>query len=150
MRLALLCAAAVALAPAQVRSEPVGRWWSGWGQGTTEYGIKNDSAGSDAIYIACAHDTTYVSFTVAGKNPSPGSRVIVTIEPDEYEFLATRDGYLGTLNHVEADTFYALWSSLRRGTAARVRLASGESTIFSLKGSSKVLDKEACTPDFAR
>ncbi|RYD42185.1 MAG: hypothetical protein EOP63_13630 [Sphingomonadales bacterium] len=45
--LALIGAASTA------RAEPIGRWWSGFGQGTLEYAIKNDSAGSDYFCIAC-------------------------------------------------------------------------------------------------
>jgi hypothetical protein len=78
----------------------VGRWWSGFGQGTVEYGIKNDSAGSDKIYIACADKHTYISFTVGGVNPREGSDILMTIGADEFVVMAGEHGYFQTGSHV--------------------------------------------------
>lgn len=142
--------AATMLIAAPVSAEPIGRWWTGFGQGTTEYGIKNDSAGSDTIYIACAPDHTYVSFRVGGVEPKQGETTIITIGADEYELNGGEWGYFETKSHVESDTFIALWQSLRSGAAARVRLQTGQSTAFTLKGASKVLGKEPCETDFGR
>lgn len=53
-------------------AEPIGRWFSGFGQGTVEYGIKNDSAGSDYFYIACTPEGAQIRVTVGEKTPRQG------------------------------------------------------------------------------
>ena len=131
-------------------AEPVGRWLSGFGQGTFEYGIKNDSVGSDEVYIACAEDNTYISFTVGGVSPRQGSNIIMTIGPDEFVVMAGKNGYFQTASHVDADNFHALWDAMRAGQNLRVRLSTGQSTNFTLKGAAKVLPKAPCKTDFAR
>lgn len=129
-------------------AEPIGRWFSGYGQGTMEYGLKNDSAGSDYFYIACPEDGATISFTVGGKNPRPNSKVFVVIGSDEYELYTDKAGEFRTDSHVDYDTFRTLWSSLRAGNAARVRLSSGQSTAFTLAGAAKVLPREQCKTGF--
>lgn len=132
-------------------AEPIGRWFSGYGQGTMEYGIKNDSAGNDYFYIACSPDFgTTIRITVGGKDAPPNQNVIVVIGPNEFELFTDQEGYFRTDSHVASDTFRALWGALRNGAAMRVRLQSGESTAFTLNGSSKVLDTEPCETDFER
>ncbi|NEX91177.1 hypothetical protein [Caulobacter sp. 17J65-9] len=137
-------------AASSVAAEPMGVWWSGFGQGTFEYGIKNDSAGSDSVYIACSDDSTTISFTVGGEDPKPAQSVVVTIGGDEFEVWTDQLGRGGTASHASADTFTALWAAMRKGDVMRVRLASGRSTAFTLKGAAKALPKEPCTPDFYR
>lgn len=132
-------------------AEPIGRWWSGFGQGNSEYGIKNDSAGADEIYIACGEVPTTVSFTVTGHHPKPGDTAYVTIGRDEFVLPLGRQGEFETVSHVAADNFQALWTSIRSGSAMRVRLSTGQSTGFTLKGAGAALPKTGgCTPDFAR
>lgn len=132
-------------------AEPIGHWFSGFGQGATEYGIKNDRAGNDYFYIACSPDFgTTIRITVGGKDAPPNKHVKVVIGPDEFELFTENNGDFRTDSRVASDTFRSLWSSMRNGSAMRVRLQSGESTVFTLKGSSKVLDKEPCETDFER
>jgi hypothetical protein len=134
-----------------VSAEPIGRWFSGFGQGTMEYGIKNDSAGSDYFYIACSPDFgTSISITVRGKDAPANQNVIVVIGSEEYDLFTDKNGDFSTESRVASDTFRSLWNSIRSGSAMRVRLQSGESTVFTLEGSGKVLDKEPCETDFER
>lgn len=132
------------------KAEPIGRWWSGFGQGTPEYAIKNDSADPDYFYIACPiGEGARIYVTVGGVDPKPRSKVIVTIGGDEIELAVNSQGHIETTSHFEADTFYALWPLIRSGTEMRVRLQSGQSTRFTLKGSSAALPKEPCDTGFA-
>lgn len=143
----MLCIAA----PSAASAEPMGRWFSGYGQGTTEYGIKNDSAGSDYLYIACSPEYgTSISFTIGGKNPRPRSTVIATIGSDEFELYTDGMGQFQTASRVSYDTFRTLWEAMRTGSAMRVRLSTGQSTAFTLKGAAKVLGRQHCQTDFER
>lgn len=130
--------------------EPIGRWFSGYGQGTMEYGLKNDSAGSDYFYIACPYDGATISFTVGGKNPRPLSTVIVVVGAEEYELTTDKWGQFRTTSHVSYDIFRSLWASMRSGSAMRVRLSSGQSTAFTLKGAAKVLPRDQCETGFEK
>lgn len=131
-------------------AEPIGKWWSGWGQGTSEYGFKNDSAGSDKIYIACGEQETTIRFTVGGKSPPPKSTVFVTIGDEEYTIITNEWGDGTTNCRVCADNFIALWEAIREGQTMWVRYADGRATRFPLAGADKVLEPDACTTDFAR
>ena len=149
MRKLLLASSFLFLAiPAE--AEPYGRWWTGWGMGVTEYGYKSDSAGSDKIYIACSHDSTTISFSISGINPRPRSEVIVVIDGEELRLFSDVDGSIPTDSRVADANFRALWSLMRSGNTMWVRLSTGESARFPLKGSAKVLDAESCETDFAR
>ena len=141
----------IAIFARPIAAEPIGQWYSGFGQGTVEYGIKHDSAGSDYFYIACSPDFgTSINITVGGTDAPPGKNVVVTIGADEFDLPIGRDGYFTTHSHIAYDIFRTLWSSLRRGTVMRVRLANGQSTVFSLRGSGRILPKQHCRTDFER
>ena len=148
MRQFFFMAAALTLTASIANAEPIGRWWAGFGQGNFEYGIHNDSAGSDTVYISCGEVPTTIEFTIGGVNPKQGSDILVTIGADEFVLSAGKDGYFDTKSHVASDNFHALWDAMRAGQFMRVRLASGQSTAFMLKGAAKVLPKQACTTDF--
>ena len=148
MRNFLLFGVALVACSSSVSAEPVGRWWSGYGMGTLEYGIKNDSAGSDSVYIACSGESTIVYFSVGGVDPKPKSIIIVTIGGEEWVLYTNSDGHVPTNNHVAADNFISLWHAMRSGTVMRVRLATGQSTRFTLAGSGRELPKKPCETDF--
>lgn len=130
-------------------AEPIGRWWSGFGQGTVEYGIKNDSAGSDEFYIACKPSGATINITVGGVDAPKNSHVIVTIAADEYELATDEWGDFRTNSTLGDAIFGALWTSIRKGSVMRVRLPSGESTPFTLAGAAKILPREYCTTEIA-
>ncbi|MCP5385442.1 MAG: hypothetical protein H6916_01315 [Novosphingobium sp.] len=131
-------------------AEPVGRWTSSWGQGTSEYEIKNDSAGSDNFFISCPSGAgAQVYITVGGVSPAPGDKVLVTAGGDEVELYASPEGHIATESHVDHDSFIALWGLLRSRSAMRVRLLGGQSTSFSLQGAAKVLPSEPCETGYA-
>lgn len=146
----LLLALASLLVVTPAHSEPYGRWWTGWGMGVTEYGYKSDSAGSDSIYIACSHDSTTLSFSISGKNPEPRSEVTVVIDGEELRLISNRDGAIPTDSRVADANFRSLWGLMRSGSTMWVKLSSGESARFPLKGSAKILNAESCETDFAR
>lgn len=74
LRFATAAGATLALVMgAPAAAEPVGRWWSGWGQGTAEYGFK--APNGDAIYFACDQGSgmgTSVSFSIGGQSAGEG------------------------------------------------------------------------------
>jgi len=151
-RFARIMAAVTLLVPAgSTSAASFGEWGAGFGQGVLEYGIKNDSAGSDHLYIACSDDWgTSVSFTVGGKSPPAKSDVFVAAGRDQLELSTDEWGSFTTKSHVASDTFRYLWAIIRRESVLHVRLASGESTTFSLKGAAKVLPREPCKTDYER
>lgn len=151
MRIALVMAGGIALLlPGIAHAEPIGRWRSGFGQGTLEYGIKNDSAGSDEIYIACSETSTMMYFSIGGAEPPASSQVILTIGNDEFQILTNEKGIGVTDCHVCADNFDALWPALRSGSVVWVSYQDGKRTKFTLDGSSKALPPERCKADFWR
>lgn len=131
-------------------AEPIGRWWAGFGQGNFEYAIKNDSAGSDEFYIGCGEVPTTINFRISGVEPKRGQSVLITIGADEFDLTLGENGYFETRSHVASDNFRALWSAIRAGQVMRVRLSTGQSTAFTLKGAAKTLPKDACPTDFER
>lgn len=131
-------------------AEPIGRWWIGFGQGNTEYGVHNDSSEADTIYIACGQVPTTISFRVGGVEPAEGEVIVVTIDDEEFELLIGTDGQFKTASHVASDTFNLLWDYIRSGDYMRVRLGTGESTVFTLAGTSSTLPKKGCSTDFER
>ena len=147
----LLISIVAANVSAGASAEPIGRWFSGYGQGTLEYGIKNDSAGSDYFYIACSPDLgTSISITVSGRNARRGDPILAVIGADEFELWPDESGDFQTGSRVAYDTFRTLWNAMRRGSAMRVRLPTGESTVFTLAGAAKTLPREHCQTDFER
>jgi hypothetical protein len=136
---------------APVQAEPVGKWWSGWGMGVSEYGYKGDFDGNNSIYIACSPDIgTSVSFSINGKGPRPNSNVIVVIDDEQLELFADKNGSIPTASHVADANFRALWGMIRSGRTMKVKLSTGEVTTFPLNGSSKALNAAPCETDFAR
>lgn len=150
VKLLLASATVATLIATPAAAEPIGRWWAGFGQGNFEYGIHNDSAGGDTVYIACGEAPATIEFTVGGVQPRPGSSILVIIGADEFELPAGEQGRFETGSHVASDTFHALWDAMRRGQVMRVRLATGQSTAFTLKGAAKVLPAVSCLTDFER
>lgn len=148
MKIRVFVAAGIFALSSPAFAEPIGRWFSGYGQGTTEFGIKNDSAGSDYFYIACSDRGASISFTVGGINPSPRSTVIIVIGAEEYELGVGKSGEFKTSSHVAYDNFRSLWASLRACKAMRVRLSTEQSTVFSLTGAAKILPRTQCKTAF--
>lgn len=148
--LMMAVAAAASLFGGGALAEPTGVWWAGFGQGNFEYAIKNDSAGSDEFYVSCGEVPTTIRVRVGGVDPQAGQTSVVTIGAAEYELFTGPGGEFETKSHVGSDTFHALWDAIRGGQVMRVRLATGQSTVFTLKGAAKALPKESCPTDFER
>ena len=148
---ALFLAFVLCLTISPASAEPIDRWWSGWGMGVFEYGYRSDSAGSDTIYISCSDDWgTNIRFTIGGKDPEPISEITVVIDGKELRLFTNSDGSVPTESHLAASNFWSLWEMIRSGQTMWVKLSTGESTTFPLKGSAKALPREHCKTDFAR
>jgi len=136
---------------AAANAEPIGRWFYGYGQGVLEYGIKNDSAGGDYFSIWCDYKGAGAWFIVSRKDPLPLSSVFVVINDDQFEIPVREDHYFHTDSHVEYSIFRSLWEAIRTNNGVmHVRLSSGETTTFPLKGAAKALPKEPCETAFEK
>lgn len=130
------------------RAEPVGRWWSGWAMGTSEYGF-NDGAGNKVL-ISCSDDTgTSIAVYFGGKSPRPGDRVVFSVDGDKVDFVIDRLGQVATTSRVDSSNFQYLWGKMRKGGRLQVS-AGGRSASYPLAGSARVLEAQACTTDFDR
>ena len=147
MKTALTRAAAiatlVALQIAPASAEPVNRWWSGWGMGTSEYGW----SGSDAskIYITC-ESRTEVGLRVAirGIDPKPKSEIVFALNGQTIRFWTKLDGEIETQSRALMNNVYFLFDELRTGSKMTLSF-NGLSKSFSLAGSSKGLGSEFCS-----
>ena len=145
-----ILASATILVCSAAHAEPTDRWWSGWGQGTAEYGYTKSSG--DAVYIACDQGSgfgTSMSFSISGDEPRPGQLVTVTIDGDQIEFAADHRGRLGTSSRVDDDIFRSIWTKIRTGNRMSVSFGSRQA-IFPLAGSSRILEEESCDTDFVK
>lgn len=133
-------------------AEPVGEWFSGYGQGITEYAIENDSAQSDYFYIACSDEgDATIMFTVAKKEPGPNSSLSVAIGDQNYDLAVGEDKLFHTDTKKASDDFRSLWNAIRTSSGSmQVRLPTGEAASFTLKGAAKVLTEEPCTTAFEK
>lgn len=138
-------------------AEPTARWWSGFGQGVSEYGY-NDGNGS-SIYIAC--DSSFPEYRKFGAtirvaieaiDPAPGSEVTFFIGKDSFRFIYdSKERMITTASHVDAGNFTALIDALKRGQtvsfAIEDRIGNRHLKTFPLRGSSKAL-ADVCSADF--
>ncbi len=130
-------------------AEPVGRWWSGWGMGVTEYGFKRDDRNN--IYIACdPYGQTSVSVTINGRSPRPRSIVQFKVNGQTLSWMASRDGTLPTGSHVDSSNYYALIEEARNGSGVMIIQFDALRTSFPLKGSARALPANPCPSDFGK
>jgi hypothetical protein len=153
MQIKFIASATVAMAfvfsTVPALAEPVGRWWSGWGMGVTEYGFKKDDA--NYIHISCdPHRKTYVAVSISGRNPRAGSAVVFLVNGQTLRWLADRQGYLPTESHVDSSNYYSLLEEVRRGSGALRISYDGRTTTFPLKGSARELPSDPCPSDFGK
>ena len=153
----ILVACALVL-PSVANAEPANRWWSGFGQGTMEYGYNDGSKGS-SIYIACGETTTDVWVNITGVDPAFGSSVTFVIDGDTenaYQLTTEADNTkMTTDNHVAADNFVALWDGMAKGKKTvtysfKDKTGKTYSKTFPLAGSGAILKKDECQPTFYR
>lgn len=130
-------------------SEPVGRWWSGWGMGVTEYGFTKDD--NNRLLISCdPNRETNVSVYIGGQSPKPGSTVVFNVNGQTLRWRTAADGDLKTASHVESSYYYALIDEVRRGHGALRITFDGRRISFPLKGSARVLPSDPCPSDFGK
>lgn len=138
----------VLAAASAAEAEPIGRWWSGWAMGTSEYGF-NDGAGNKVL-ISCSEDTgTSIAVYFAGRSSRSGDRIVFSVDGDKVDFVADRSGQVATASRVDSSNFQYLWDKMRKGNRLQV-LSGGRSASYPLSGSARVLEVQPCTTDFNR
>ena len=134
---------------AEVRAEPTGRWWSGWGMGVTEYGFTKDD--KNYILISCdPHGKTNISLSIGGKSPRPRSTVVMKVNGQALTWLADSRGNLPTDSHVESSKYYSLLEEIRLGSGKIGIFFNGLKTAYPLTGSAKALPRTPCPSDFGK
>lgn len=135
--------AAWALSSGVALAEPIGRWFSSSEQGSLVYGFTKSGAGLDAIYIVCGPGEARLRVTVGSAQPKPRDLVKFIVDRNEWDMF-TNDDREVVASGSDAGNFIGLWNAMRRGQAVRVRLASGGTATFALRGAAKVLPRQPC------
>jgi len=144
----IFAAISLLMAATASQAEPLGRWWSGWAMGTSEYGY-TDGAGN-RVLISCSDDTgTSISVYFSGRPSRPGDDVTFSVDGDRIEFVGDDLGQVTTASRVDSENFKYLWAKMRQGTRLQV-FAAGRSASYPLTGSAKALEARPCTTDFDR
>ena len=130
------------------KAEPVGRWWSDWAMGTSEYGYSDGSG--NKVLISCSDDTgTFIAAYFAGRSVRPGDKIVFSVDGDRVEFLGDSLGQVATSSRVDSTNFQYLWAKMRQGSRLQV-FSAGRSASFPLTGSAKALEAQPCTTDYDR
>lgn len=124
-------------------------WRQGFGQGVLEAWVEKGPG--NAIRVACesgfGRPITGISFSLAGKSPSPGSIVTLTVDDqDPQDFSIEEDSTIGSNCRACAANFETARDSLKSGKSVYVRFSDGVGTRFSLVGAAKAIGK--CEADF--
>lgn len=133
--LGMALVAATLVSPAWSFGE-VGRWSSGWGQGTSEYIVVD--AKQNQLYIAC-NDTNpaTMTLTVGGRDYTYGqgerSDFVLFID-GKGPFNASNAGSRATGGH-----FRAAWSAIRKAKTLQARTGDGKVVKFPLTGAARAL-----------
>lgn len=111
----------------------VGRWSSGWGQGTAEYVVVD--ARQNQLYIAC-NDTgpATMALTVGGRNYTREQGDFVLFIDGKGPYYASDAG-----SRAGGDNFRVAWDALRTGRSVQARTGDGKVVTFPLTGAAKVL-----------
>ena len=130
------------------KAEPVGRWWSGWAMGTSEYGYSDGSG--NKVLISCSDGSgTSVAAFFSGRSVRPGDKIVFSVDGERVEFLADNLGQVATASRVDSSNFQYLWAKMRRGSRLQV-FSAGQSASYPLTGSAKALEAQPCTADYDR
>lgn len=133
-RFAIAAACATTLVSTAHAFGEVGRWTSGWGQGTSEYTVVD--AKHNALYIACSEDRPVsMSLTVAGKEYGSYTKreFNLIIDGNEISTPYATDSRVGTNNFLYA------WEALRKAKSLQAKTADGKIVTFPLAGAAKTL-----------
>jgi hypothetical protein len=135
-----------------VQAERSGDWVSGYGQGLIEYSTDIGDSSFRLFDGSASGFLDKVSFhvSVQGTEPKPKSIVTIHIGNRTFEFPIDKDGDANTNCKICALEWDGLWNAIRAGQAMTVRLQTGQSAQFSLKGSGKLLGPEPFIADFYR
>lgn len=124
-------------------SEEFGVWNSGWGQGISEYWIQNTL--TEQFMLTCdPYKGPSEVIVIKGDGPPASSTVEAEVDGRIFQLQIGSDSRLNTECIACASNFEALWVAIRKGQSLRVRFADKRSAMFSLKGTSNVLPKDAC------
>ncbi|MBX3905235.1 MULTISPECIES: hypothetical protein [Ralstonia] len=126
----------------------VGRWTSGWGQGTSEYTVVD--AKRNALYIACSEDRPVsMSLTVAGKEYGSYTQQEFSLIIDGKEISTP----YATSSRVGADNFRYAWDAMRKAKSLQAKTADGKVVTLPLVNAAKALPSSksrefACRTEF--
>ncbi len=112
----------------------VGRWESGWGQGTSEYIAVN--AQHNQLYIACnGSDAPMMSLKVGNKEygAQPAKPFALIVDGQVFDDIAATDSRVGSQNFVYA------WDKIRKAKSLQAKTADGKLITLPLAGAAKVL-----------
>ena len=133
-----------------LRAEKFGDWETGFDQGFLQYFVENGAANTFAINCDVGRtgsgEETYVVVHINGKDPAPRSLVTVVLDGEKIQLPVDDVGDVKMHCPGCSSTFEHLWKKLRESKTMTVRLESGQSSRFSLKGAQHALQREVCGP----
>ncbi|MEN6079640.1 hypothetical protein [Chromobacterium piscinae] len=133
----LLLAALAALISQQVLAfGETGRWSSGWGQGVSEYMVKD--AKGNQLYIACNNDgqtPAIMTLTVGSKEYGYGSNQDFVLIIDGKAPLAPSDAG----SDAGGDNFRLAWDGIRKAKTLVAKTVDGKVIPLPLIGAAKTL-----------
>lgn len=112
----------------------VGRWSSGWGQGTTEYTVVD--AKRNALYIACSDSAPVtMTLTFAGKEYGSYAKQGFDLIIDGSAISTPYE----TSSRVGSNNFRYTWDALRKAKTLEAKTADGRLVALPLVGAAKTL-----------
>lgn len=146
----VVAASAATYFAAPAMAERFGDWRTGFAQGHLEMWTENGPG--NRFMISCDFAARGYGASIfpkiIGSGPQAGSDVRMFVDGEEIRFRANEFKSIDTDCHVCADNFVYLWERIREGDQLIVTFEDGRSSPFSLRGSSKALDQQACRTDF--
>lgn len=123
-------------------------WIVGFGQGWLEHTTRNGPGNTFTISCDIGGNGygAKIFVEIEGRDPPPNSMGRVFIDGDEAQI--TFDEYSNGVTDCSAcaANFVYIWQKARLGQQMIVLFEDGRASKFSLKGASKALSKEPCTP----
>ncbi|MEO9384238.1 hypothetical protein [Chromobacterium phragmitis] len=136
MRPLILAALAALISQQALAFGETGRWSSGWGQGISEYMVKD--AKGNQLYIACNNDgetPATMTLTVGRKQYGYGSQQDFVLILDGKAPLSPSDAG----SRAGGDNFRLAWDGLRKAKTLVAKTADGKTLSLPLTGAAKAL-----------
>ncbi|MDR3576824.1 MAG: hypothetical protein P4L50_23410 [Anaerolineaceae bacterium] len=128
-------------------------WTSGFGQGFSEYTVKNGPGNQFTISCDVSEsekvgEKTSIEMMIVGKSPPPDSMVVVVLDGDEFQIQVDKFGSGNLDCHVCYDNFRAMWERLRTARTMLMQYADHRSSKFTMLGARKALSPKPCKTPF--